>query len=124
MSGTIALSDAIAVERKRYVMAARQSDTETAWRALERAHILSQPMLGQHMHVHWLMLCYAVRLRDIREMLGQIARLALAPIGALAGRVPMGNTGRSNVSAFAPMPIPEDLRPLLAKKHDNSSFRR
>lgn len=76
------------------------------------------------MRVHWLMLFYAVRLRDAHEILGQIMRLALAPIGALAGRVPVGNTGRSNVSAFAPMPIPEDLRPLLAKKHDNSGFRR
>lgn len=124
MNHAITTSDAIAIERQSFTTAARRGDTARAWRALERAHILSQPMLGQHMRVHWLMLFYAVRLRDAHEILGQIMRLALAPIGALAGRVPVGNTGRSNVSAFAPMPIPEDLRPLLAKKHDNSGFRR
>lgn len=83
--------------------------TAAAWRALERAHIVSQPMLGRHLRVHAAMLGYAVRLHDGREVLGQLARLALAPLGALTGRTPWGNTGRSNVSAFKPMPPPEDL---------------
>lgn len=124
MNRVKAISDAIAIERQSFEAATKRRDTATAWRALERAHILSQPILGQHMRIHWLMLCYAVRLRDVREILGQIMRLMLAPIGALAGRIPAGNTGRSNVSAFASMPIPQDLRPLLAKKHDNSGFHR
>lgn len=81
-----------------------------AWRHLERAHIVSQPFLGLHLANHWAMLRFAVELRDWREVVGQIVRLALAPLGALTGRIPVGNTGRSNVSAFQPMPIPEDLR--------------
>ncbi|QZA78153.1 DUF3703 domain-containing protein [Deefgea tanakiae] len=28
------------------------------------------------------------------------------PTGSLIGRLPQGNTGRSNVNAFTPMPIP------------------
>ena len=82
----------------------------TAWRHLERAHIVSQPQLGLHLASHVSMLGFAVELHDWRETVGQIVRLALAPLGALTGRIPVGNTGRSNVSAFQPMPVPDDLR--------------
>lgn len=66
-------------------------------------------MLGLHLRVHLAMLGYAFRLRQPREIVGQLARLALAPLGTLTGRVPHGNTGRANVGAFAPMPLPADL---------------
>lgn len=88
-------------------------NTDAAWAALERAHVLSQPALGAHVRVHARMLSFAVALRDPREAFGQLARLALAPLGSLTGRIPWGNTGRANVSAFAPMPLPEDLRAVL-----------
>jgi hypothetical protein len=55
------------------------------------------------------MLGFAVEQRDWRETVGQVVRLALAPLGALTGRIPVGNTGRSNVSAFQPMPVPQDI---------------
>lgn len=85
-------------------------DIASAWHSLERAHIVSQPYLGPHLSNHRAMLEFAVQQRDWREVRGQIVRLALAPLGALTGRIPLGNTGRSNVSAFQPMPIPDDLR--------------
>lgn len=88
-------------------------NTDAAWRALERAHILSQPYLGLHLTNHWEMLTFAIFERDTREIIGQIVRLALAPLGSLTGRIPIGNTGRSNVSAFRPMPVPEDLRNII-----------
>lgn len=115
MNDARVIPDAIAMERKGFAAAVQRGDPAAAWRALERAHILSQPMLGQHMGIHWLMLRYAIRLRDVREILGQIMRLVLAPAGALAGRIPAGNTGRSNVSAFAPMPIPDDLLAIIGE---------
>ncbi|KQN26026.1 hypothetical protein ASE86_07620 [Sphingomonas sp. Leaf33] len=90
-----------------------RDDGTSAWRALERAHIVSQPMLAPHMRVHVAMLGYAVHLRDGREVVGQIVRLALAPLGFLTGRIPWGNTGRSDVSAFQPMLVPEDLRSAI-----------
>jgi hypothetical protein len=62
------------------------------------------------------MLEFAVALRDWREVTGQVVRLILAPLGALTGRIPVGNTGRSNVSAFQPMAIPDDLRRALEDK--------
>lgn len=86
---------------------------DRAWHHLERAHIISQPYLMQHLANHCVMLCFAVVLRDWREVAGQIVRLVLAPLGALTGRIPLGNTGRSSVSAFQPIPIPGDLEVLL-----------
>jgi Protein of unknown function (DUF3703) len=80
-----------------------------AWQALERAHIIAQPYLGPHVANHWSMLKFAVALRQPKEIIGQAARLVLAPLGALTGRIPIGNTGRSNVSAFWSMPINAEL---------------
>lgn len=96
-------------ETAAYRDARRRGDVAAAWRALERAHVVSQPLLGRHVRVHVAMLGYAVRLSDAREIVGQLARLVLAPLGAFTGRTPSGNTGRSNVSAFATMPMPADL---------------
>jgi hypothetical protein len=110
---------AVAGQITAYRRARRGGDTSAAWNALERAHILSQPLLGQHLRVHALMLGLALRTGDAREVTGQLARLALAPLGALTGRMPWGNNGRSNVSAFKPMPIPDDLQDLLAERPRN-----
>jgi hypothetical protein len=107
------LRPAVDDELERHRLAAGMGDTGAAWWALERAHILSQSDLPMHLRVHWTMLGYAVRMRDLREIMGQTLRLALAPIGSLTGRIPVGNTGRSNVSAFQPMPIPEDLHAAI-----------
>ncbi len=90
-----------------------EGSIEKAWRALERAHIISQLHIGLHLNSHWEMLKFAVAVHDAREISGQLARLVLAPLGTLTGRIPKGNTGRSNVSAFAPMPIPDDLRDVI-----------
>lgn len=90
--------------------ACSSGDTGAAWRALENAHIVSQPYLGPHLASHRAMLGYALKLRAWREVRGQLVRLGLAPLGALTGQIPMGNTGRSNVSAFQPMPIRDELR--------------
>lgn len=59
------------------------------------------------------MLGVAVRQRHMGEVVGQLARLVLAPVGSLAGRYPRGNTGRSDVSMFAPMELPPDLAHAL-----------
>lgn len=88
-------------------------NTEEAWRHLERAHIVAQGMLVPHIYSHWQMLRLAVRTSDVREILGQLTRLVLAPLGNLTGRLPVGNTGRSDVSAFAHMDIPADLQGII-----------
>lgn len=105
----------IAAEMAEFRAAKLNGEHTIAWRHLERAHIVSQPYLGPHIANHMTMLRFAVELRDWREAAGQSVRLALAPLGALTDRIPVGNTGRSSMSAFQPMPIPEDLQQTIGK---------
>jgi len=59
------------------------------------------------------MLSVAWSQRDRSEIIGQLGRLIVAGPGSATGRYPAGNTGRADVSAFAPMPIRDDLAQLL-----------
>ncbi len=88
---------------------------EEAWTALERAHILSQPDAWLHTRVHLSMLGYGLECREWDEVAGQVVRTAVAGIGSLLGKAPVGNTGRSNVPIMRPMPIPPDLAELLER---------
>jgi len=108
-----ALREAWDAERVAAREARRRGDDAGEWHHLERAHILSQPMAWPHVSNHAAMLAAALRRRDGRELVGQLLRLLLAAPGSLTGRYPLGNTGGADVSAFKPMPLPEDLRPLL-----------
>lgn len=100
-------------ERDQARGARRAGDPALEWRHLERAHILSQPLAGMHLRTHGAMLAAAVRRRDAREGVGQLARVLLAVPGSVSGRYPVGNTGGADVSAFRPMAVPDDLRPIL-----------
>jgi hypothetical protein len=88
-------------------------DFESAWHHLERAHILGQRSLIMHVWTHLWMLRVAVTKGDGREIRGQIIRLITVVPGYLFGWVPTGNTGGTSVSALSPMPIPNDLEPIL-----------
>jgi hypothetical protein len=91
-------------------------EAAAAFAALERAHVLGQIDFGRHLRVHVRMLRVAWTSGNRREVRGQLLRIALVPIGHLAGRLPTGNTGGANVSAFKPMPIPPDLRRLMEER--------
>jgi FtsP/CotA-like multicopper oxidase with cupredoxin domain len=93
--------------------AGRENDLSSQWDHLERAHIVSQPLSDLHVRTHAAMLATAVRRREWHETFGQLFRLVVAAPGSLTGRYPVGNTGGANVSAFAPMPIPDDLKQVL-----------
>jgi hypothetical protein len=108
-----AMLDAWIEERAAAASARALKDLAEEWRHLERAHILSQPMAGPHIRTHLAMIGYGFRRHDRREVLGQLFRLMVAGPGSLTGRYPVGNTGGANVSAFLPMPIPDDLRAVL-----------
>jgi hypothetical protein len=108
------LRQAWAEEIDRARVARTGGDIGAEWRHLERAHILSQPLPGPHLRTHAAMFGAAWRRRDARELAGQTVRLLLAVPGSVSGRYPVGNTGGADVSAFRPMPIPDDLHPLLA----------
>ena len=116
--GPTTLRLAWAAERERARGARRDGDRASEWHHLERAHILSQPMAWPHLRTHAAMLGVAWRRRDRHEIAGQVVRLLLAAPGSLTGRYPLGNTGGADISAFQPMPVPADLRPLLAVELD------
>lgn len=124
-SDAIARMDAfLAEEYHRSEAARRAGNIGSAWHHLERAHIAAQVRLGPHCGSHLRMLRLAWRLRDWREVRGQVVRLALAPLGNLTGSLPVGNSGRSNVSPFAPMEIEPEMRLVLglsASRSDRSS---
>lgn len=102
-------------ELRRFESAQVSGDQHAAWRSHELIHILSQGFGLMHLYSHWWMLRYAWTVRDKKEVVGQLMRLALAPIGNLTGRLPFGNTGRANVNAFQPMELPLDLSTKITK---------
>ena len=112
------LAALLAKEYRAAEEAERAGRIAMAWHHLERAHILVQTQFWPHLQSHREMLHLALRNRDWREVVGQLLRLAIAPLGNLTGRLPLGNTGRSNVSAFAPMAFPPDLRAILYSHAD------
>ena len=95
-------------------------DAQAEWAHLERAHVLSQPMASAHVRTHLAMLQAALRRRDRHEVVGQLFRVVVAAPGSITGTYPVGNTGGADVSAFAPMPIPDDLRSLLPDADEHS----
>lgn len=94
-------------------MAWNRASLDEAFSHLERAHVLGQRHFPTHMQVHLWMLRIGWARRDGREMVGQVIRLLLTPLGHLTGRLPLGNTGGANVSAFQPMPVAPELKVLL-----------
>lgn len=93
--------------------AAPPADLSQRWLLLEAAHVLGQTRLGPHLVTHARMLALAWETRDGREVLGQLLHLLLVPLGHLTGRLPLGNAGRSNISAFQAMSIREDIAALI-----------
>lgn len=91
---------------------ARDSLAE-AFAHLERAHVLGQWYVRSHLIAHLGMLRIGWRRRDLGEIVGQLIRIPGGMIGSAIGRVPRGNTGGANISAFRQLPIPPDLRELL-----------
>jgi hypothetical protein len=105
----LAFEEAFAAAKTCY----RAGDLQTAFTLLERAHVLGQDRLAKHWTVHVWMLRVGWRRSDVHEVAGQLLRLVLTPLGHLTGRLPAGNTGGSNISPFATLPVPPDVQRLL-----------
>jgi hypothetical protein len=91
----------------------RNRDAGAAFTHLERAHVLGQSSTWLHVRVHLLMLLWGLRERRPREAAGQVLRVAGAAAKTPFGKVPTGNTGGANVSAFRRMPIDAELQRLI-----------
>ena len=90
-----------------------KGNLQTAWRHLERAHILGQSWPGEHTHVHWIMLKFGIRIKNAKEIIGQIPRLLAGGVKSFVGKIPLGNTGGANIPPLRVMEIPEDLKIIL-----------
>jgi len=88
-------------------------DAAAAFECLERAHVLGQPSTRLHTRVHWLMLRWALRQRDMGEIVGQLFRTTAAAMKTAFGSLPDGNTGGTSVGAFRPMPVAPELQRLI-----------
>lgn len=95
-------------------LAEKDKNWEQCYEHLSRAHIIGQKSIKAHFVSHWLMFKVGFKSRNFKEIIGQIPRMLAAIIFSKLW-VPEGNTGRANVSAFKPMPIPKDLTNLLKK---------
>jgi hypothetical protein len=84
-----------------------------SWYHLERAHILGQPYLYHHTLVHWKMLLFGIKLKNRREIVGQIPRLLVGGVKSFIGEIPVGNTGGANVPPLKSMKIPADLKFII-----------
>ena len=80
---------------------------------LGRAHILSQHRWFHHFYVHFLMFKYSWDKKDRKEVLGQIIRMAVTIPGHVFNRLPLGNTGWSNVPLMKKLPLPKDFAPIF-----------
>jgi hypothetical protein len=90
-----------------------KGDLQLAWRQLERAHIIGQPWFVQHTYVHWLMLKFGIKIKNKKEILGQLPRLLVGGIKSFVGTIPVGNTGGANVPPLKRMEIPGDLKNMM-----------
>lgn len=82
---------------------------QQSWRHLERAHILGQPYPVAHTAVHWKMLKFGIKIKNGKEIIGQIPRLLVGGVKSFVGKIPVGNTGGANVPPLQPMEIPDEL---------------
>lgn len=106
------MDEAYEREVERADEALRRDDFEAAFRHLERGHVLAQRMTGRHTFIHWRMLVAGLRGGDVREVVGQVPRIVASILFSRLW-VPRGNSGRARVSAFKPMPVPDDLQHLV-----------
>ena len=90
-------------------------DLPQAFHHFERAHVLGQSSTYEHTRINWRMLKLGWKMRNFREVFGQIIRIVGASTKTTLGIYPTGNTGGANVWFFKPMPIPADLWQIINK---------
>lgn len=109
----------------RLIDMASQTSSENAtspWDYYCAAHVVGQNQLALHLKSHTCMLRLSVHQRDWPEAAGQVFRMALLPLGHALNRLPVGNTGRADVSAFAPMALPGKLAQVIAEAQSLVTF--
>lgn len=96
-----------------YAFALQQNDWAEAWRQLEKAHVIGQAYPYQHTLVHWKMLLFGCKIKNTREIIGQIPRLLVGGVKSFVGTIPVGNTGGANVLPLRSMPIEQEIQTIF-----------
>ena len=100
-------------ELEKYENELSKGNLHSAWRQLERAHIIGQSWPKEHSHTHWLMLKFGLKIKNTKEIVGQVPRLIFGGVKSFVGKIPVGNTGGADVPPLQPMEIPEDLKKMI-----------
>ncbi len=109
-----ALQEHFKAELEKAKIAIAVQDFETAWIALQRAHLLGQRDAIAHTIAHWNMLKLAWTQRDFREVVGQLMPVLLAlPLTLFYGQMRSLRGGKVNVNDSERMSIPEDIQQIL-----------
>jgi hypothetical protein len=100
-------------EQQRRSVHAQDASYEKLWDLLCAAHIAGQTVIPLHLQTHRAMLSLAWQHKQRAEVGGQLLRLALVLPGNLLRRLPIGNTGRADISIFKSMKTPAHLQSLI-----------
>ncbi|KIX22466.1 hypothetical protein SY27_01050 [Flavobacterium sp. 316] len=101
------------IELENYKIEYASGNLEKAWNHLERAHIIGQKYPYSHSLVHWKMLVFGFKIKNGKEIVGQIPRLIFGGIKSFVGKIPVGNPGGANVPPLKPFPIEKELQNIF-----------
>jgi len=103
------------VELEKYRTESISGNLKNAWNHLERAHIIGQKYPYAHTLVHWKMLKFGFKIKNRKEIFGQIPRLIFGGIKSFVGKIPIGNPGGANVPPLKSFPIEKELQDVFIK---------
>ncbi len=109
------------VELKNYEIELSKNNLNLAWNHLERAHIIGQKYPLAHTEVHWKMLIFGIKIKNIKEVIGQIPRLVFGGVKSFVGKIPTGNPGGANVPPMKSFEISDELQEIFKKAEINLS---
>jgi hypothetical protein len=61
------------------------------------------------------MLQFGIKIKNRKEIMGQIPRLIFGGLKSFVGKIPFGNPGGANVPPLKPFPIEKELETIFAK---------
>jgi hypothetical protein len=91
----------------------QKNNLHKAWQHLEKAHVIGQAYPYEHSNVHWKMLLFGIKIKSIKEVVGQIPRLVFGGVKSFVGTIPVGNTGGANVPPLRPLPISKEIQNIF-----------
>ncbi len=59
------------------------------------------------------MFLFGIKVKNWKEVIGQIPRLLFGGVKSFVGRIPVGNTGGANVPPLQHMEIPADIAEII-----------